>query len=249
MKNGPITYIVVAPRVIISRVHQSPTLISFCFPEYIGFAGPSSERISGSSSRFSIDHTKLLNQTMMRLTTVTKTTTIIPEFYRLICYYRSHRNLLSRWFLHQRRRGLHRWRILFPSLKEEPTDTDLEGSIPVAVMQMAMQASSIGKSMVVAPNRASKDRHTKVEGRGRRIRMPAACAARIFQLTRELGHKSDGETIRWLLEHAEPAIFEATGTGTVPRHRSVCQRDTKDSNNAHDDNGRGDHEEEEKASV
>ncbi|XP_024155834.1 transcription factor PCF3-like [Rosa chinensis] len=76
--------------------------------------------------------------------------------------------------------------------------------------------ASSSRNQVLHGKALTTDGHTKVEGGECCIILPKSCVACIAQLTRDLGHNTNGQTIEWLLQQAEPFIIAATAKHVSP---------------------------------
>ncbi|XP_050369181.1 transcription factor TCP20-like [Argentina anserina] len=92
------------------------------------------------------------------------------------------------------------------------------GSLP----KLSTNVSS-GSSYVLHGKASTTDGHKKVESGECGICLPKKCVARIVQLTHDLGHNTNGQTVEWLLQQAEPFIIAATGKGISPVHALSTQ--------------------------
>ncbi|XP_059462972.1 bifunctional nitrilase/nitrile hydratase NIT4B-like isoform X2 [Corylus avellana] len=86
----------------------------------------------------------------------------------------------------------------------------------------AQEPHQEGQEKQLKRRRVTVDRHTKVDGRHRRVRIPVNCCPGIFRLTEELGHRSDGQTIQWLLSQVRPDLVLPGSSQARLARNSAC---------------------------
>ncbi|CAH9083281.1 unnamed protein product [Cuscuta epithymum] len=83
--------------------------------------------------------------------------------------------------------------------------------LPIRTMDNQSAASH-----VVNPAGATASEPNQWRYRGKRIRLPTEIADRVISLTQQLRFRTDGHTVMWLLQQAEPAIVVAQWTANYP---------------------------------